>query len=440
MFENIKTQIRRGSLSDAYHSIQKELNKYFDLTKKSQRKKYLTLQRMRDDVFDRIGIALKIKKGGYAKGDASIFGIRPTEETVYVSPTRRKNGALSIEVKYEELVKLAKTENDKYCETLDSLAYEIDDIDKPIIIYGETGTGKYLTAKKIHELSIRRDKPFVDISCAKLTPNNLHITLFGAEPGSYTDGRKGIQGKVAEADGGVLFIDEINRASPEVMGTMLDLIEYKKYEKYAGKSQTADIKIILGTNMHPADMMLEEKMPDDFFYRIKTRIFEIPPLRNRKDDILLFVDWYFENLKKQKNISLSVEDKAKKFLYKYDWPGNLRELSSYLDKLTKWTQRKESSIITIELILENPPVKLSGSFDKDRLLLEKLLLSLLDQWEPENGKFIPDFINPIIAKLYIESYRPDLSRTEKLKLASKILGVDGSRGNNSTLVQMLKKL
>lgn len=433
MYEKIKTQIRRGSLSDAYHSIQKELDKYFDLTNKSQRTKYLTLQKLRDNVIEKIRIALKSKKGGYAKGDASIYGIRPTEETIYFTPHKKKDGVLSIEEKYEELVRHAKTKDEKYCETLELLAYEIDEIDKPIIIYGETGTGKYLTVKKIHELSKRRDKPFVEINCAKLTRDNLHIMLFGAEPGSYTDGKKGIQGKVAEAEGGFLFIDEINRASLEVMGTMLDLIEYKKYEKYGGKSKPADIKVILGTNMPPKEMVAEEKMHEDFFHRIKTRIFEFPPLRKRKGDIPLFIDWYCENLKKQKNVSVLVEDEARKLFYKYDWPGNLRELSSYLDQITKLALRKNESIITRKLILSNLPEQLPTSFNKDKLQLEKLLLSRLEQWDPSNGNFVDDFLNPLVAKVYIEDYKSEMKKSDKYKQASKFLGISGLNINTSSL-------
>lgn len=162
------------------------------------------------------------------------------------------------------------------------------------MIFGETGTGKSLTAKEIHNFIKRKEKPFEAINCANLTLNNIYILLFGAEAGSYTDSKKNIKGKVKAAEGGTLFIDEINRSNPEVRGTLLDLIEYKKYKQYGAGTEQADVRIILGTNVPPAVMVAEDKMEKDFLHRIKTRMFELPPLRKRKGDILLFVNWYLE--------------------------------------------------------------------------------------------------------------------------------------------------
>lgn len=439
MYEKIKTQLRRGSLSDAYHSIQAELDKYFDLSSKSQRKKYLTLQRLKDTVIEKIVIALKSKKGGYAKGDASIFGIRPTEESITITPRRGKTDELSIEEKFKRLKTLAKTNDHKYIETLQSLAYEVDQIDKPILIFGETGTGKSLTAKEIHNLSKRKEKPFESINCAKLTLNNIYIILFGAEAGSYTDSKKDIKGKVKAAEGGTLFIDEINRSTPEVRGTLLDLIEYKKFERYGSETQEANVRIILGTNVHPANMVAEGKMEEDFFHRIKTRLFELPPLRKRKGDILLFVDWYLGNLRNEKNVKMTLDNEALDFISKYDWPGNLRDLSGYLELLVNRSLRNNKTTITIDMILSNPPIQIASSLNSEKIELQKLLLSLLEQWDFQNGKYISDFINPMIARIYLDYYKPEMGRSEKLKMASKILGVDGSKVNNSTLLKLYLK-
>jgi transcriptional regulator with PAS, ATPase and Fis domain len=439
MNENISKLIRRGSLKDAFNSIQKELDKYFDLSKADQRKNYLTLQKLKDDISDKIWVAIKSKRPGYAKGDAQFFGIRPSEETITVTPRKKNIEELSIEEKFKNLKALAKTNDLKYIETLQSLAYEVDQIDKPILIFGETGTGKSLTAKEIHNLSKRKEKPFEAINCANLTLNNIYILLFGAEAGSYTDSKKDIKGKVKAAEGGTLFIDEINRSNPEVRGTLLDLIEYKKYERYGAGTEQADVRIILGTNVHPADMVAADKMEKDFFHRIKTRMFELPPLRKRKGDILVFVNWYLENLRKEKNVKMALDSEALNFISKYDWPGNLRDLSGYLELLVDRSLRNNKTTITIDLILSNPPIQIPSSFNSEKSQLEKLLLSLLEQWDPDNGKFITDLINPMIARLYLDYYKPEKSRSEKQKMASKILGVDGSRVNDSLLLKLYLK-
>jgi transcriptional regulator with PAS, ATPase and Fis domain len=439
MNENIIKLIRRGSLKDAFNLIQKELDKYFDLSKADQRKNYLTLQKLKDNVSDKIWVAIKSKRPGYAKGDAQFFGIRPTEETITFTPRKNYTEELSIEEKFKRLKTLAKTNDPKFVETLQSLAYEVDQIDKPILIFGETGTGKSLTAKEIHNLSKRKGKPFEAINCANLTLNNIEVVLFGTEAGSYTDSKKDIKGKVKAAEGGTLFIDEINRSTPEVRGSLLDLIEYKKYERRGSGTQEANVRIILGTNVHPADMVAEDKMEKDFFHRIKTRMFEMPPLRKRKGDIMLFVDWYLENVKKEKYIKMTLDNEAANFISKYDWPGNLRELSGYLELLVDRSLRKNKTTITIDLILSNPPIQIPSSFNSEKSQLERLLLSLLEQWDPQNGKFISDFINPMIAKLYLDYYKPEKSRAEKQKMASKILGVDGSRVNDSLLLKLYLK-
>jgi len=439
MNEKINKLVRRGSLIDAFNLIQKELDKYFDLSKSGQRKIYLVLQKQKDDVSDKIWAAIKSKKPGYAKGDASFLGIRSSEETITITPRKKNTEELSIEEKFNRLKMLAKTSDAKYIETLQSLAYEVDQIDKPILIFGETGTGKSLTAKEIHNLSKRKERPFEAINCANLTLNNIEVVLFGTEAGSYTDSKKDIKGKVKAAEGGTLFIDEINRSTPEVRGNLLDLIEYKKYERRGSGTQEANVRIILGTNVHPADMVAEDKMEKDFFHRIKTRMFELPPLRKRKGDILLFVNWYLQNLRKEKNIKMVLDSEALNFISKYDWPGNLRDLSGYLELLVDRSLRNNSTTISIDMILSNPPIQIPSSFNSEKSQLERLLLSLLEQWDPQNGKYISDFINPMIARVYLDYYRPEMGRSEKQKMASKILGVDGTKVNNSTLLKLYLK-
>ncbi len=439
MDEKIAKLIRRGSLIDAFNLIQKQLDKYFDLSKTGQRKIYLALQKQKDDVSDNIWVAIKSKKPGYAKGDASLYGIRPTEETITITPRKKNTDELSIEEKFNSLKILAKTNDSKYLEILQSLAYEVDQIDKPILIFGETGTGKSLTAREIHNLSKRKKKPFEAINCANLTLNNIEIVLFGTEAGSYTDSKKAIKGKVKAAEGGTLFIDEINRSTPEVRGNLLDLIEYKKYERRGTGTQEANVRIILGTNVHPAEMVAQDKMEKDFFHRIKTRMFELIPIRKRKDDILLFVNWFLEELRK-KNVKMTVDNEALNFITKYPWPGNLRDLSGYLELLVDRSLRNNKTTITMDMIKSNHPIQIPSSFDSEKFQLQQLLLSLLEQWDVNSGSFLDDFLNPLMVKIYIEDYKPEMNRTTKYDHASRFLGISGLNSKTSTLHKLYLKV
>ena len=199
--------------------------------------------------------------------------------------------------------------------------------DLPVMIYGETGTGKELFAHSIHNLSERKDKPFVVQNCAAIPENLLESILFGTAKGAFT-GAIDNKGLLEMADKGTLFLDEINSMTVNLQAKLLRIIQEGSFRKLGSMELIkVDLKIIASMNKKPQEALEEGLLRKDLFYRLSIMSINIPPLRERKNDIKLLFDFFInrnkENLKiKSVNISSDLYDK----LEEYSWPGNLREL------------------------------------------------------------------------------------------------------------------
>ena len=205
--------------------------------------------------------------------------------------------------------------------------------DLPVMIYGETGTGKEVFAQSIHNASERRDKPFIAQNCAALPDTLLESILFGTSKGAFTGAMEN-KGLFELADGGTLFLDEIGNLPLGLQAKLLAALQNREVTRLGSNRKIpVDIRLIAATNRNLPEMVAQSLFREDLFYRINTIQIEIPPLRNRREDIALFVDYF---LKKYTDLygrpGLILHPQALEKLANYDWPGNIRELQHTIEK------------------------------------------------------------------------------------------------------------
>ena len=202
-----------------------------------------------------------------------------------------------------------------------------------ILIQGESGTGKELFARAIHNLSRRRDFPFIAINCGALPENLLESELFGYKKGAFTDAKKDKPGRFALAERGTLFLDEIGDLPAPLQAKLLRVLQEREYEPLGATATVkADVRIIAATNRNLMDMVRQRLFREDLFYRLNILKIDLPPLRRRKEDITLLVNHFIKklNLKTGKKI-LFVSEDVMRLLMSYDFPGNIRELENIVE-------------------------------------------------------------------------------------------------------------
>ncbi len=202
-----------------------------------------------------------------------------------------------------------------------------------VLIQGESGTGKELIAGAIHQNSPRKHQPFIIINCGALTPTLLESELFGHEKGAFTDAYREKPGRFELADGGTLFLDEISETTPEFQVKLLRAIEMQEFERVGGtKPIKVDVRILAATNRNLKEQVDKGTFRQDLYYRLNVIQIDVPPLRERREDIPLFVDAYVtefcEQNKKQK---IGVSPGAMTLLQNYSWPGNVRQLRNVIE-------------------------------------------------------------------------------------------------------------
>lgn len=205
--------------------------------------------------------------------------------------------------------------------------------DSTVLIQGESGTGKELMARALHNLSLRREGPLITVNCSALPETLLESELFGYEKGAFTGAIKSKPGRFALADQGTLFLDEIGDISASMQAKILRVLEEKTYEPLGStKSSNADVRIIVATNHDLERLTKEGKFRDDLYYRINVISLELPPLRERKEDIPLLVDHFIhkKNIISGKQIT-GISKDAMTVLMNYDYSGNVRELENIVE-------------------------------------------------------------------------------------------------------------
>jgi two-component system NtrC family response regulator len=202
--------------------------------------------------------------------------------------------------------------------------------DVAVLITGESGTGKELVASAVHRRSPRRGKPFVPINCGAIPENLLESELFGHEKGSFTGAHASCPGKFEVADGGSIFLDEIGELPQNLQVKLLRFLQDRMIERIGGRQPIkVDVRIMAATNRDLGAMIAERTFREDLFYRINTISIDLPPLRERGEDILLLAMHFLNRYNREyaKNLR-GFGDAAQRALYRYPWPGNVRELEN----------------------------------------------------------------------------------------------------------------
>jgi two-component system, NtrC family, response regulator AtoC len=203
-----------------------------------------------------------------------------------------------------------------------------------VLILGETGTGKGLLARTIHDVSPRADGPFVNVTCSALTESLMESELFGHEKGAFTDARTLKRGLVEVADRGTLFLDEIAELSPGVQGKLLRFIEEKTFRRVGGtRDLVVDARVMAATNRDLEEDVRAGRFRQDLFYRLSVLPIELPPLRHRASDVPLLVAVFMDSYSRELGRRVRhVEPEAMERLREHTWPGNIRELRNVIER------------------------------------------------------------------------------------------------------------
>jgi sigma-54 specific flagellar transcriptional regulator A len=215
------------------------------------------------------------------------------------------------------------------------IAEKVAASDSTILIYGETGTGKGLTAKAIHLNSQRSNKAFISINCGAIPANLLESELFGHVRGAFTGALKNKVGKFEQADNGTIFLDEIGDMSPDLQVKILRVLEEGEFERVGGNdTMRVDIRVIAATHRNLEDRVQKGLFREDLFYRLCVIPLTLPPLRRRRQDIPLLADHFLKNINAKNDYHLDGFSKqALHVLSAYPWPGNVRELKNLVERL-----------------------------------------------------------------------------------------------------------
>ena len=231
---------------------------------------------------------------------------------------------------------------------------KVADSKASVLVTGESGVGKEVIADALHNLSSRRDKACIKVHCAALSETLLESELFGHEKGAFTGADAMHKGRFELAHGGTIFLDEIGEINQSVQIKLLRVLQEKKFERVGG-SQTieVDVRVIAATNRNLEEEVKAGRFREDLYYRLNVIHLEVPPLRERKDDIPLLISAFLDEFNRENGKSVTgFSQAAKSAIYKYDWPGNIRELRNCV----------ESAVVMAggsEIVLEDLPPSVS---------------------------------------------------------------------------------
>ncbi|WP_400163673.1 sigma 54-interacting transcriptional regulator [Brevibacillus sp. TJ4] len=224
---------------------------------------------------------------------------------------------------------------DKTLKQVIAMAIKAARRDSPVLLLGESGTGKELFAHAIHNSSRRAGGPFLTINCSSIPEHLLEAEIFGYDTGAFTGADRGGRiGKVELANGGTLFLDEIGDMPLGLQAKLLRVVEGKDYFRVGGtKLLRPDVRIISATNAALGEMMAQKAFRQDLYYRLQVVTLSLPPLRARKNDILLLANAFVKQLNPQLDTTVSgIDENAQRVLYHYEWPGNVRQLRNVIER------------------------------------------------------------------------------------------------------------
>ena len=259
------------------------------------------------------------------------------------------------------------------------LIEDVAPTDATVLIQGDSGTGKELVARAIHNNSLRKNKPFVVINCSAYPATLLESELFGHEKGAFTGAIRQKSGRFEQADGGTVFLDEIGEISPTAQIKLLRILQSQKFERVGGEDTlTVDTRILAATNKDLLHEVKEGKFREDLFYRLNVIPIQVPPLKNRRNDIPLLARYFLEKFSAEQHKSVqNFSSDAMRKLLDYNWPGNVRELENSTEHAVVITKDKHIKVSDLPaFIQQTKPIHSKYSIEPDRSLMknEKNLL------------------------------------------------------------------
>ena len=228
-----------------------------------------------------------------------------------------------------------------------------------VLITGETGTGKEVIARYLHQSGPRSSKPFIAINCAAIQPTVLESELFGHEQGAFTDADKKKHGLMEVADGGILFLDEISSMPTDIQAKLLRAIEERAFRRVGGTAMiNVDVQVVAASNRNVQELIKEGKFREDLYYRLKVVDLHLLPLRERKKDIPELVGFFINkfNIQMGKNV-IDISPDALKALINYKWPGNIRELSNIIQRAMLFCDGEKITLGDLPMDIAKPKKK-----------------------------------------------------------------------------------
>jgi Nif-specific regulatory protein len=252
--------------------------------------------------------------------------------------------------------------------------------DVTVLVRGETGTGKELVAAAIHKRSRRADAPFVKLNCAAISDTLIESELFGHEKGAFTDAKEARKGRFELADGGTLFLDEIGDVSTSAQVKLLRVLQEREFERVGGsKTIKVNVRLVAATNRDLEKMVKEGKFREDLYYRLNVIPIDLPPLRERGEDIELIVNFFLERSMKNHKKRVLITAEAMEKLSSYPWPGNVRELENTIERIV--LMGNEDGISAKDMLLLLPA--LNDQNLKDEYKTISIYDKTLDELEQE---------------------------------------------------------
>ncbi len=263
-----------------------------------------------------------------------------------------------------------------------------------VLIMGETGTGKEIIARAIHENSERSDKPFIAINCSAIPKHLLEAELFGYVKGAFTGAVKDTPGKVELADGGTLFLDEIGDMPLELQTKLLRFLEEKKFYRIGDTKEThINVRIIAATNRDLESLIKEEAFRSDLYFRLAQITIHVPPLRERKEDIPDLVNFFIKVANKELNMEVEgIDKKALKEVIEYEWPGNVRELKNAIYRAVLETKKG---------IIKSVPISKQKT---SPAMLEDIVREYIRSLPEEEISNLPSLFEQTLLKVLMEEY------------------------------------
>ena len=241
-----------------------------------------------------------------------------------------------------------------------------------VLIEGESGTGKELIAHRIHELSARRDKQMLEVNCAAIPRELLESELFGHEKGAFTDARQQKQGLLELANGGTLFLDEVGEMSLTIQVKLLRVLERMTFKRVGGtKDITVSVRVISATNQNLETMVREQRFREDLYYRLKVVPIHVPPLRERREDILPLAKHFLDQFNRSfaKDFR-AIDPDAERILLTYPWPGNIRELRNLFERIVLLNPGDRILASHLNAAITGPPARGGTRLDVLRDVIE----------------------------------------------------------------------